>query len=398
MDKSITMGFPEAEEEDILLPEGWTADVDIFDESYSGGLSPAADELPGEGSAPGGQAAESPQPESAFTTGGDPADGAEIPDGTGSAPTTGRDPAAPNKLKFSAVVDHEKRDVELEESELPALYQKAQVTDRVQSRLREIGPAYAKVRDAARELGYDSVEDMLQSFRGGRRAAAQDMEEGRDGRPPKRTERDLGAEMQALVEQFPGARQVPDEVFAISSAQGKGNTTKFVADIKMLLAQNKIDEAMNRCRQQKGSVASVVYNTLVKYKELDANKTLSKEQKLTTLRNEVEEATALEMPSLSQNLPIIATLTTLGTLVGLLGTVMGMIKSFQALAASGSPDSTELSTGISEALVNTAFGIATGAFAVISYNFFTNKIDNLTYAIDEIGFSIVATFAATHEG
>ena len=184
---------------------------------------------------------------------------------------------------------------------------------------------------------------------------------------------------------------------AISSASGKGNTTKFVADIKADLADNNIDKAMQRCKTQKGSVASVVYNTLVRYKEMDANTTLSKEQKLTPLRNEVEEATALEMPGLSQNLPIIATLTTLGTLVGLLGTVMGMIKSFQALASSGSPDSTELSTGISEALVNTAFGICTGAFAVISYNFFTNKIDNLTYAIDEIGFSIVATFAATHK-
>ena len=184
---------------------------------------------------------------------------------------------------------------------------------------------------------------------------------------------------------------------AISSASGKGNTTKFVADIKADLADNNIDKAMQRCKTQKGSVASVVYNTLVRYKEMDANTTLSKEQKLTTLRNEVEEATALEMPGLSQNLPIIATLTTLGTLVGLLGTVMGMIKSFQALASSGSPDSTELSTGISEALVNTAFGICPGAFAVISYNFFTNKIDNLTYAIDEIGFSIVATFAATHK-
>ncbi len=184
---------------------------------------------------------------------------------------------------------------------------------------------------------------------------------------------------------------------AIKSASGKGNTTKFVADIKADLAAGNIDGAMKRCKTQKGSVASVVYNTLVKYKEMEANDTLSKEQKLTTLRNEVEEATALEMPGLSQNLPIIATLTTLGTLVGLLGTVMGMIKSFQALAASGSPDSTELSTGISEALVNTAFGIMTGAFAVISYNFFTNKIDNLTYAIDEIGFSIVATYAATHK-
>lgn len=183
---------------------------------------------------------------------------------------------------------------------------------------------------------------------------------------------------------------------AISSAQGKGNTAKFVAEIKKLLAENKIDAAMDRCKVQKGSVASVVYNTLIKYKEMEANTQLSKEQKLTTLRNEVEEATALEMPSLSQNLPVVASLTTLGTLIGLLGTVMGMIKSFQALATSGSPDSTALSAGISEALVNTAFGIATGALAVITYNFYTNKIDNLTYAIDEIGFSIVATYAATH--
>ncbi len=184
---------------------------------------------------------------------------------------------------------------------------------------------------------------------------------------------------------------------ALSSANGKGSTTKFVAEIKKDLAANKIDEAMARCKKQKGCVASVVYATLVKYKEMDANDTLSKEQKLTTLRNEVEEATALEMPSLQQNLPILATMTTLGTLVGLLGTVMGMIKSFAALGAGGTPDPTALSLGISEALINTAFGIATGAFAVISYNFYTNKIDNLTYAIDEIGFSIVASFAATHK-
>ena len=83
-------------------------------------------------------------------------------------------------------------------------------------------------------------------------------------------------------------------------------------------------------------------------------------------------------------------------MIGFLGTVMGMIKSFQAMGQSGAPDSTALSIGISEALVNTASGIATGAFAVIFYNYFTNKIDNMTYAIDELGFTIVSTFSATH--
>ncbi|WP_289698513.1 MotA/TolQ/ExbB proton channel family protein [Duncaniella muris] len=183
---------------------------------------------------------------------------------------------------------------------------------------------------------------------------------------------------------------------AISSAKGKGSIQKFVAGVKKCLAANDIQGAKNLCKNQKGSVAAVVAAALVSYEEMDKNTILTKEQKIANLQKTVEEATALEMPALQQNLPIVATLTTLGTLVGLLGTVMGMIKSFQALAASGAPDSTELSTGISEALINTAFGIATGAFAVISYNFYTNKIDNLTYAIDEIGYSIVQTFAATH--
>ncbi len=183
---------------------------------------------------------------------------------------------------------------------------------------------------------------------------------------------------------------------ALSGAKGKGNITKFVAAVKACLQKKDIKGAMTLCDKQKGSVAAVVKAALVRYEEMDANTTLTKEQKIANLQKEVEEATALEMPALQQNLPIVATMTTLGTLVGLLGTVIGMIKSFQALAASGAPDSTELSTGISEALINTAFGIATGAFAVISYNFYTNKIDNLTYAIDEIGFSIVQTFAATH--
>ena len=183
---------------------------------------------------------------------------------------------------------------------------------------------------------------------------------------------------------------------ALSSAKGKGSIEKFVAGVKKCLAANNIQGAKDLCKNQKGSVAAVVAAALVSYEEMDKNTVLTKEQKIANLQKTVEEATALEMPALQQNLPIVATLTTLGTLVGLLGTVMGMIKSFQALAASGAPDSTELSTGISEALINTAFGIATGAFAVISYNFYTNKIDNLTYAIDEIGYSIVQTFTATH--
>lgn len=188
-----------------------------------------------------------------------------------------------------------------------------------------------------------------------------------------------------------------ERFIAIRSAFGKGSLVNFVKNIKEALAAGDMRKAQEICDKQEGSVANVVTSTLKKYEEMEKDTTMTKEQKVLAIQKELEEATALELPMMEQNLPIIGTITTLGTLMGLLGTVIGMIRSFSALAAGGSADSMALSQGISEALINTAFGILTGALAVISYNYFTNKIDKLTYSLDEVGFSIVQTFAATHK-
>jgi biopolymer transport protein ExbB len=187
-----------------------------------------------------------------------------------------------------------------------------------------------------------------------------------------------------------------ERFLAIRTANGKGSVGRFVGNIKKALMAGDIDAAEALCDKQQGSVANVVRSTLATYRQVEKDATLSKEQKVLAIQKELEEATALEMPMMQENLPIIGTIVTLGTLTGLLGTVMGMIKSFSAMAGEGGADSSALSVGISEALVNTASGIATGAAAVIAYNFYTNKIDRLTFCIDEVGFSIVQTFNATH--
>ena len=188
-----------------------------------------------------------------------------------------------------------------------------------------------------------------------------------------------------------------ERFFAIRNAYGRTSLVKFVADIKKALEANDIAKANKLCDAQRGSVANVVRATLKKYAEMEQNTILTKEQKILAIQKELEEATALEMPMMQENLPIIGSIVTLGTLTGLFGTVLGMIKSFSAMSAGdGGTDSTALATGISEALVNTASGIATGALAVIAYNYYTNKIDRLTFSLDEVGFSIVQTFSATH--
>ena len=188
-----------------------------------------------------------------------------------------------------------------------------------------------------------------------------------------------------------------ERALVLRKAAGKGNVDNFVLNVRRLLNQNKVDEALEECDRQEGSVGNVVKEGLTTYKALAHDNSMNKEQKMVALNKYIEEATTLEMPMLEKNMMILSTLGTVATLVALLGTVIGMIKAFSALGSGGgTPDSAALSIGISEALVNTALGIGTSAVAIILYNYFTSKIDGLTFKIDEIAMSIQQSFAEFH--
>ncbi|TNE54668.1 MAG: MotA/TolQ/ExbB proton channel family protein [Bacteroidetes bacterium] len=187
-----------------------------------------------------------------------------------------------------------------------------------------------------------------------------------------------------------------ERMITLNKAAGKGKVDEFVRGLKSSLDKGDLNAAIAACDKQKGSVANVVRAGLVKYGEMEQVSGMEKDEKIVAIQKEVEEATTLELPMLEKNLNILATLASLGTLVGLIGTVLGMIRAFAALATAGAPDSTALATGISEALINTALGISTSAFAILFYNFFTSRIDSMTYRIDEAGYSLTQTFASRH--
>lgn len=190
---------------------------------------------------------------------------------------------------------------------------------------------------------------------------------------------------------------VIERFITINLAKGKSNVANFILKVHGNIATNSIDNAIAECDKQKGSVANVVRAGLLKYREMGDAQDLNRDQKVAAIKQEIEEATSLELPMLEQNLVIIATLASISTLVGLFGTVLGMIKAFSALSASGTPDAAALATGISEALINTALGIGTSALAIIFYNYFTTKIDKMTYSIDEAGVALVQNFLAKHK-
>jgi biopolymer transport protein ExbB len=177
----------------------------------------------------------------------------------------------------------------------------------------------------------------------------------------------------------------------ITKAAGKGNLDQYMRNVQTSIKSGDIDGAIAACDKQKGSVANAIKSALLKYQDVK-KEGLSSEAAAETIHKEIEEATSLEMPMLEKNLTIVSSLVSLGTLAGLLGTVTGMIKAFGALATAGTPDQAMLANGISEALINTATGISTSVVAIVSYNFFTSKIDTLTYCIDEAGNTIVNTY------
>jgi biopolymer transport protein ExbB len=187
-----------------------------------------------------------------------------------------------------------------------------------------------------------------------------------------------------------------ERLWTLKKARGTENPFKFVKTVKEQITSLNLEAARKQCDIQQGSIANVVKAGLDKYQEMDKVQGMPVEKMTLAVQKEIEDAEGMEMPMLERNLPVLSTCASIGVLLGLLGTVLGMIRAFSALAHAGAPDATALATGISEALINTAFGIGTSMLAIVFYNYFTTRIDRIIYTAAEASQTIIRTFSITH--
>jgi biopolymer transport protein ExbB len=182
---------------------------------------------------------------------------------------------------------------------------------------------------------------------------------------------------------------VVERLFSINKAKGNGDPAAFIKRIQEHLEQGDIDGALAECDQQRGSIANIVRAGLSRYVQVENDPLYDPEKKLAEVQRAIDEATNLETPLLEKNLVMLSTVASSSTMVGLLGTTLGMIRAFAALGAGGTVSAQQLSIGISEALYNTAGGLIAAIISIYAFNFFTTKVDNFVYMIDEAILSVM---------
>lgn len=104
----------------------------------------------------------------------------------------------------------------------------------------------------------------------------------------------------------------------------------------------------------------------------------------------LDEAILAELPACRKGLGSLAVLAAVAPLLGLLGTVAGMIETFQAITAYGNSDPQVLSSGISQALLTTKFGLIAAVPLMLLHSLLSSKSDSILHVIEHQSAGLLA--------
>ncbi len=160
-------------------------------------------------------------------------------------------------------------------------------------------------------------------------------------------------------------------------------TKKILMSVNELLAEHRVEEAMEVCRDSNSPAANILFAGLERRSEGTDR-----------VMKAIENQGLLELSKLEKGLVILATLTNIAPLLGFLGTVIGMIIAFQAIEVAGEVEATLVAGGIKVALLTTASGLAIAIPVSIAHNYFVSSIDSLVIDMEESAQKMIDTLHA----
>ncbi len=143
-------------------------------------------------------------------------------------------------------------------------------------------------------------------------------------------------------------------------------------ELEELINQNRIDEALEICKNPDHSslLTTVVEAGLERFRGAEFG--------FAEYKAAVEEAGEDQTARLYRKTEVLGLIGSIAPMLGLTGTVLGMIKAFNTIAATGgAPKPDQLAGAIGQALVTTLLGLVVAIPAMVAYSYFGNRIDSL---------------------
>lgn len=158
---------------------------------------------------------------------------------------------------------------------------------------------------------------------------------------------------------------------------------EFLSGIENSLKRGRLIEALTVCQDTPGPAASMVKAGLMAFKGSDAE-----------IRESVREAAVVELGPIKRRVGALATIAQLGPILGILGTVIGLIEAFAQYESQGVyVNAGHLASGMWQALVTTATGLALCAVSLLAHHFVLGRIRSMTHEMEWLGQALLATFA-----
>jgi biopolymer transport protein ExbB/TolQ len=167
---------------------------------------------------------------------------------------------------------------------------------------------------------------------------------------------------------------------------------EFAPKVAGALKEGRLDEAIKVAdRSKKSHLAEVVTAGLTEFRSFGSGGAITEEQ-IESSKRALERSESIVHAKLKKGLSGLATIGATAPFVGLLGTVMGILNAFQKIATTKSQGLSAVAGGISEALVTTAFGLLVAIPAVMTFNFFTSKVEAFDVEMDNSSSELVDYF------
>ena len=169
----------------------------------------------------------------------------------------------------------------------------------------------------------------------------------------------------------------------INLRKGKIISTAFIEEIKRYWYRRDTQKAMQACKEYDISLSRVLRAGLARFNfGIDA------------VEKAIEAAGQHEAAVMKQNLMLLGFLANIAPMLGLFGTVLGLTRSFNAIASFGMAGNPGLvAAGVSEALITTVFGLLVGIPTLGAYYYFKRKVEVRVLEMEEVSLALIEDLA-----